>query len=59
MLRQAPQGGSWVLKRRAQGTEVILKVNYVSENYQKNSTRDFERMYFLMKWEFLFLEKVK
>ena len=59
VFRQAPQEGSRVLKQRAQCTEVILKVNYVSENYLKTSTREFERMYVVTKSEFLFLEKVK
>lgn len=62
VFRQAPQEGTWALEQRAQSTEVILKVNYVSENYLKapqSNTRDFETMCFLMKSEFLFLEKVK
>lgn len=61
VLRLAPQDGTSALKQGAQCTEVILKVKY-SENCLKalpSSTRDFERMCFLMKSEFLSLEKVK
>lgn len=62
MFRQAPGEGTWTLKQRAQCTEVIVKVNCVSGNYLKapqSNTRDSEKMCFLMKSEFLFLEEVK
>lgn len=61
-FRQTPQEVTWALKQRAQCTEVILEVNYLPENYLKalqSNTRDFERVCFLAKSEFLFLEKVK